>query len=295
MLIHINCKLASLITLLCKVADFLVIAGNTANTKHTGLLIKELINVISSCKLALSHKIRNDSGVDRSASCTHHNALCRSNAHGCIIALTALDCSEGSAVTEVAGYDVALISRLAEHSDSALRNVLVRCTVEAVATHLVLLIVLVRNSVHIRGSGHCLVEGSIKYCYLRNGHDLLALNDTLKVSRVMKRTKVAALLDDCLNLIGYKNRAGELIAAVNNSVTNCADLCSGLNNTHILGNESVKNELKSYCMVRHIGCCLVSILTGNGIFESGLAANLLANTLCDYRLILHIDELELKR
>jgi hypothetical protein len=138
------------------------------------------------------------------------------------------------------------------------------------------------------------MEGCIKYRYLRNGHDLLAFYDTLKVCRIMKRAKVAALLDDSLNLIGNENRAGKLCATVKNSVSYRADLRGGLDNASLLGNESIENELKRYCVVRHIGCCLVGILSGNGILESGLAADLLANTLCNYRLVLHIDKLELK-
>ena len=122
------------------------------------------------------------------------------------------------------------------------------------------------------------MEGCIKNCYLRNRHDLFALYNTLEVCGVVERAKVAAFFDNSLNLVSNENGAGELITTVNYSVANCADFGSRLNNTVLLGYESIKNELESYCMVRHIRSCLIIFLAGNLVLKSGLATDFFANT-----------------
>ena len=77
---------------------------------------------------------------------------------------------------------------------------------ETIATNTVLLVQLVRDSVHISLSWHCLMEGSIKYTYLRQTrHKLLNGVYTLKVCRVMQWSQIRALLESLQNLIGEDN------------------------------------------------------------------------------------------
>ena len=193
------------------------------------------------------------------------------------------------------GNNVTLSGRLAEHCNSSLAYVAVRGAVEAVTTNLVFLVILVRKRVHICEIRHSLVEAGIKHSNLRNVHNLLALNDTLKVCRVVKRTEVAALLNDSLRLLGNENRARKLVAAVKNSMTNRANFSNRLNYTKLLIYESIKNELKRLCVSGHSHRELVILSAGNLELEAGLAADFLADTLSDYTLILHIDKLELER
>ena len=81
---------------------------------------------------------------------------------------------------------------------------------------------------------------------------------------------------------------------MNNSVSNSTDLGNRLDNAHILVYESVENELKSLCMCRHSNSSLVILSAGNLELEARLAADLLADTLCNNLLVIHIDKLELE-
>ena len=293
MCVHLLNELASLVAAICADTDLLVVAGDLSNAEHTRLLIHHLIDIVCSGDLALTHKVGDDRGVDATASGTHHNALEGSETHRGIEALAVYNCREGCAVAEVAGNYLGVL--LAEKLYGSAANEAVRGAVEAVTADLVLLIVLVGNAVHINVIGHSAVEAGIKYRNLRNRHDLLTLYDTLEVRGVVERAKVAALLDDSLYLVGNENRAGKLLTAVKNSVTYSADLINRCDNADLGIYESVKNELKCLAVSGKRALGLVILLAGNLELESGLAADLLANTLCDYLFIFHIDELELER
>ena len=293
MAVHLLNEPASLIAAVGADADLLVVAGDLGNAEHTRLLIHHLIDVVCRGDLALTHKVGDDSGVDAAASGTHHNALERSETHRGVEALAVYDSREGCAVAKVAGDDLGVL--LAEKLNCSAADEAVRGAVEAVATDLVLLVILVGNAVHICVIGHRAVEAGVKYGNLRNAHNLLALYDTLEVRGVVKRAEVAALLDNSLNFLGNENRARELLAAVEDSVTYRTDLIDGCDNAELRVNEGVKHELERLTVSGKRGLGLVILSAGNLELESGLAAYLLANTLCDNLFVVHIDELELER
>ena len=139
------------------------------------------------------------------------------------------------------------------------------------------------------------MEAGVEYRYLGNRHNLLALDDTLKVCRVVKRTEVAALLNSSLNLLGNENRARELVTAVKNSVSYSANLVNRLDYSELFVYESVKHKLKCLCVSGHGNGELIILSAGNLELEARLAAYLLANTLCDNCFVVHINKLELKR
>ena len=101
--------------------------------------------------------------------------------------------------------------------------------VETVSSNLVLLVVLIRNAVHIGLVGHGLMEGCIEYGYHGNArHNLLAGIDSDDVGRIVKRRKVVTLCNCCHNLVVDYNRGCELLTAVNYSVTYGINLVKGL-------------------------------------------------------------------
>ena len=102
------------------------------------------------------------------------------------------------AVAEVAG-DQAQLPRIGWPTSSAalLGYVLVAGAVEAVAADLVLLVVLIRDSVHVVRLGHRLMECGIEYSDHRNvrTHNLAAGLNTDQVGRVVERRQRYAVLD----------------------------------------------------------------------------------------------------
>ena len=114
------------------------------------------------------------------------------------------------------------------------------CSVEAVSSYFVLLIVLVRKTVKISLLRHCLMESGIEYSYHRYvRHKLLASADTDQVCRVVKRCKIVALFDCLHSLICDHCGRSKLLTAVYDTVTNSANLCKACDNAALLVCESV--------------------------------------------------------
>ena len=132
------------------------------------------------------------------------------------------------------------------------RNIAVRSAVEAVATDSILLVQLVRNSVHICLIWHCLVESGIKYSHLRNARKCLfnRLN-TFEVSRVVKRSEFDALNNHLFYFWSDKHRLIKLLAAVYYTVTYRLHLIQRCDATDLLIHEAIQNQLNTYGMLWH--------------------------------------------
>ena len=75
----------------------------------------------------------------------------------------------------MAGDELQLLRRLAQHGGGPLGDILVAGAVEAVAADLVLLIELIGQGVDIALGGHGLVESGVEHTHHgHTGHDLLA-------------------------------------------------------------------------------------------------------------------------
>src|SRR5699024_6288984 len=100
--------------------------------------------------------------------------------------------------------------------------------VEAVATHVILLIVLVGDGVDVGLGGHGHVEGGVEHGHLGGvGDDLLAGPDAHEVGGVVEGTQGDALLDGGDAGVVDDAALGEGGAAVEDAVAHCGDLIGG--------------------------------------------------------------------
>ena len=175
--------------------------------------------------LVLSQEL-DDSRVDVAGTGAHRQTVQRSEAHGGIELLPPLIAQIEEPLPRWQVIRRSSSSGRPSHLSSLLRNVLVAGAVEAVATDLVLLVILIRYCVHIVGLRHGLMECGIEYCDHRNirAHNLAASLDAGQVRRIVKRCQRYAVLDSLEDLLGDDNAVREELAAVYNAVTYCVDL-----------------------------------------------------------------------
>ena len=125
--------------------------------------------------------------------------------------------------------------------------------VEAVAADHMVGIGLIRKRIDESFGGHGLMESSVENSDHRSiGHDRLARADAHQVRGVVKRRKVVEAFNGFNDLVGKKHGFGELLAAVNNAVTDGEDLIH-IGNDAVNGiDQRIENELDSVGVVLHI-------------------------------------------
>ena len=135
-------------------------------------------------------------------------------------------------------------------------------------------------TVCLRGHGH--MERSVEHGDLGlAGHCLLACLDAHKVGRVVKRSERDAVAD-CL-LAGVVDQAGgnELVAAVQDAMTDCVDLVDRLDHAVDGVDEDCHNSLDGFLMGGHRDV-LLHLLAGCGdlVGQPSVQTDALAKTLC---------------
>ena len=126
---------------------------------------------------------------------------------------------------------------------------------EAVATDAVLVIEFVGEPIHIGMLGHRLVEGRVKYPYLRDlGEHLRHGFDTEDVGWVVKRSKLCALMEHIYYLWGDTYALSKALCTVYEAVTNGIDLIEGL--YEVLFFENVEDNLYAACVVGNVKVAL---------------------------------------
>ena len=168
---------------------------------------------------------------------------------------------------------------------------------ETVAADAVVFVVFVRNCVHEGLAGHSLMEGGVEYADHGNvAHDLTAGIDAGDVCGVVQGSEGSAFLEGCHDLVGDKHGGSELLAAVNDTVTDSVDLLHGGHDTVFLAGELLDDS--SYCLgMGGKGDILVEyglIADEGAVLEMTVDADTLAETLCHYLFGLHVDELILE-
>ena len=128
-------------------------------------------------------------------------------------------------------------------------------TVEAIATDAVLVVEFVGEPVHIGMLGHRLVEGRVKYPYLRRIWEYLRHSfDTEDVGWVVKRSKLCALMEHIYYLWGDTYALSKALCTVYEAVTDGVDLIEGL--YEVLFFENVEDNLYAACVVRNVKVAL---------------------------------------
>ena len=177
-----------------------------------------------------------------------------------------LDGAGGSAVAQVAGHDAQLLDGTAQHLSGALRDILVRGAVEAVAAHLILGVPTVRNGIDECLGGHGLMESGVENSdHGLAGHNVLACLDTNQVCRVVQRSQGDALLDALHNLTVDDDRVGKLLTAVNHAVTHCVDLVRALDDAVMVVLQDIQHLLDGDLVIGQIHVSVEEVLTGGSV------------------------------
>ena len=170
--------------------------------------------------------------------------------------------------------------------------------VEAVAADLVLLIILIRNRIHVVRLRHGLVERGIKHGDHRNirAHDLTASLNTDQVGRVVQRRERHAVLDRLEHLLGDDHAVGEELAAVYDAVADCIDLAHRGDDALFRVEQHVDDRLDRFLMGRHRDVeleLLIRLVAGVG--QYAVDADALAQALGHYLARLGVEQLVLQR
>ena len=184
----------------------------------------------------------------------------------------------------MAGNDLQLLNGLAQDLSAALGNIAVRGAVEAVTTHLVVLVVLIGNGIGVSLCGHGLMERGVEHGNHGNaGHLLLAGLDADDVGGVVERSQGVALLNGSHNLVGDDHGGSELLAAMDHTVANCVDLLHGSDYAVLGIHQSVEHGcnglgMGGHCHVNRVQLFLALDLGLVG--ELTVDADALAQALC---------------
>ncbi len=293
---HVQSKLCAIVALGCRVVEIAEVGGNAGDAQNAGLLV-EYVEHLVNADAVLVHDELDNARVQIAAAGAHGEADQGSEAHGGVHALAAVDGSDGAAVAHMAGDDLQLLDGLAHQLCAAAGNIAVRGAVEAVAADAVVLIVFIGNCVHVCLAGHGLMEGGIEHRDHGNvAHNVAAGVDADDVCWVVQGSEGGALLESFHDGIVDAHGGSELLAAVNDAVTDGVDLLHGCDNAVLGAGELVDDGC--YCLGMG-GHCDVLVEYGlaadqRGVLEVTVKADALAQTLSHDRLGLHVDQLILQ-
>ena len=150
----------------------------------------------------------------------------------------------------MAGDDPAVLRIQAGKPDCPLADVLVGSSVSAVTAYAILLVVLVRKSVHVHFRSHGLVECGVENCDLRHlRKDFLHRTDSEDVGRIVKWGIVAA--DGYLlhHILIDESRTAEEVSSLDDAVTHSIDLLEAGNHTADRIGQGGENHLHSLCVI----------------------------------------------
>ena len=173
----------------------------------------------------------NDRRIDIAAAGAHYQAFQRGQPHRGIDALAVADCGNRCAVAEVAGNHIQLFDRLVQHARRFTRHVVVAGAVEAVAADAVFFIEMIGQGVEVRLFRHRLMESRIenRYVFIRKMREVFQrLFDADQMRRVMQGCERRSVFDILHRLIADDDGVRQLFAAVDDTVTDCSDLCRQL-------------------------------------------------------------------
>ena len=197
----------------------------------------------------------------------------------------------------MSGDELEILDVLAHQISHSAGYEAVGCAVSTVAADGVLLIILIRNSVHIRLLGHSGVERGVEYDYHRDlvAEDLLAAADSLYVTCVVQRSQRDKALDTCDDLVGDELGIAEQSAALDYAVTDSRDLVEVLDNAVLFAEQSVAYGEERLSVIGHGDLFGEGAAVGGLVTDEGaLLTDALTVALCDHLLGVHIYQLILQ-
>lgn len=293
---HFACELSLVVAVLRSACDIAVIAGDTGNSEEAGLLVHVVAHLVGS-KTQLICNEGYSGGVYAAAACSHDNAVQRSEAHGSVNGLAALDGGDGGAVAEVAGYDLEILDILAHSVSESLAYKSVRCAVEAVLSYVQLLVALVGKTVHERLLRHGGMERGIEYDYLRSRsrNYLLACSQGERVGVVMYRCELCEVVYLLDNFVCNEGGLAEDLSALYYSVAYGGDLAHAVDDLALAGGEYLNELLERLGVGRELAVSLDCPAVERGVLDMTVDTDTVAVALCNNALVLHIDKLVLQR
>ena len=293
---HFACELSLVVAVLRRACDIAVIAGDTGNSEEAGLLVHVVAHLVGS-KTQLICNEGYSGGVYAAAACSHDNAVQRSEAHGSVNGLAALDGGDGGAVAEVAGYDLEILDILAHSVSESLAYKSVRCAVEAVLSYVQLLVALVGKTVHERLLRHGGMERGIEYDYLRSRsrNYLLACSQGERVGVVMYRCELCEVVYLLDNFVCNEGGLAEDLSALYYSVAYGGDLAHAVDDLALAGGEYLNELLERLGVGRELAVSLDCPAVERGVLDMTVDTDTVAVALCNNALVLHIDKLVLQR
>ena len=293
---HLACELRLVVAVLRRACDIAVIAGDTGNSEEAGLLVHVVAHLVGS-KTQLICNEGYSGGVYAAAACSHDNAVQRSEAHGSVNGLAALDGGDGGAVAEVAGYDLEILDILAHSVSESLAYKSVRCAVEAVLSYVQLLVALVGKAVHERLLRHGGMERGIEYDYLRSRsrNYLLACSQGERVGVVMYRCELCEVVYLLDNFVCNEGGLAEDLSALYYSVAYGGDLTHAVDDLALAGGEYLNELLERLGVCRELAVSLDCPAVERGVLDMTVDTDTVAVALCNNALVLHIDKLVLQR
>ena len=235
-------------------------------------------------------------GVQIAAAGAHHQAGQRGHAHGGVHDLALVHSGNGGTVAQMAGDQLQALNGLFQILGSLVRNVLVAGAVEAVAAHAVLLVVLIRNGVHISLRRHGAVESGIEHSHHRNIAEHFACGlDAQNAGGVVQGSQRAQLADGLDDLVGDQAAFLELLAAVHDAVADGVDLAHIIDALALAGGHLLHDLGKSLGVGGEDGGRGGLVAVGLVGDHAAFHANALAQALAQHLLAVHIDQLILQR
>ena len=294
---HVERELCAVVALGSGGVEIAEVGADAGDAEHAGLLVEDVEHLVDA-DAVLVHDELDHAGVEIAAASAHRQADQRGEAHGRVDALAAVDRADGAAVAHVAGDKLELFDGLAHELGAAGGHVAVARAVEAVAADAVIPVIFIRNGVHIGLSGHGLVERGVEHGDHRHvvAHDGAAGVDAGDVGGVVQRGERRALLERGHDGVVDFDRAGELLAAVDDTVADGVDLLHGGDHTVLGAGQLVDDRGDGLGVGGHRQVFVKDGLAADerGVLEVAVDADALAQTLGQDVFGLHVDQLILQ-
>ena len=227
--------------------------------------------------------IENCAWIDITAASTHNQTINRREAHRSTVRFTIQHRCYRATISYMAGNNLRVFEIEATQLGTALCHKLMACSVETIATHTILIVILHRESVQVVASRNRLVERSVENGNLwhRRQH-LLNRENTLQVCRVVERSNSEQRANLLLNLLVYYAAISKELATMGYTMTYRLNLVERRNNAVLGICQSLQHKANTLGVVWNWLVEMEIILTYRLMNEIAFCkANTINNTLCE--------------
>ena len=194
------------------------------------------------------------------------------------------------------GNHLQIFQILTHHFCQLCSDKTVRSAVEAVLPHVILLIVLIRETIHKCLLRNRLMECCIEYNNLRNmRHDFLACPESQCMTVIVNRSQFPQIFNFVNDFIGYQRRLFENFCTLYDTMSDSRYLVHAGNHSSVTGGQSLYQPFKCFGMGREIAVFLYISAICSLVTQVTINANTVTISFCNNRFIFHINQLILQR